>query len=44
MADLLMETMERWLKNLPYQPPTFNHQEYNEFDQRLLTSLESAFQ
>ena len=44
MADSLMETMERWLKNLPYQPPTFNHQEYNEFDQRLLTSLETAFQ
>ena len=44
MANLLMETMEQWLQELPYQPLTFSYHEYNEFDQCLITSLEFAFQ
>lgn len=44
MVDSLMETMERWLRDPPRQPPPFNLLEHNEFDQHLLTSLEAVLQ
>lgn len=44
MADALLTTMKRWLQNLPYQTPTFVLSDDDPLDQRLQTSLETAFQ